>query len=141
MSSPCINVCRLDEHGVCVGCKRTIDEITQAGISRPNRSDVHSNHSHRVETLVITLDELDRDPWTSYPVDKAELRKLIEYRDLMQRYDGIDPWYVQVQTCKENADGSADIEFTIGRDAARAFIQKGFLATLTEMVEEQKRGG
>lgn len=31
--SPCINVCRLDEAtGLCVGCRRTIDEI--AGWSR-----------------------------------------------------------------------------------------------------------
>jgi predicted Fe-S protein YdhL (DUF1289 family) len=28
-SSPCIDVCRLNEHNVCVGCKRTIDEIAR----------------------------------------------------------------------------------------------------------------
>lgn len=90
---------------------------------------------------MITLDELDRDPWTSYPVDKAELRKLIEYRDLIQRYDDIEPWHLQVHAFKENIDGSADIEFTVGRDVAREFIKKGFLAALTEMVEEKKREG
>ncbi|HEY8507203.1 MAG TPA: DUF1289 domain-containing protein [Steroidobacteraceae bacterium] len=28
-ASPCINVCTLDGAGVCIGCLRTIDEITR----------------------------------------------------------------------------------------------------------------
>ena len=31
-TSPCINICALDEQGYCLGCHRTIDEI--AGWSR-----------------------------------------------------------------------------------------------------------
>jgi predicted Fe-S protein YdhL (DUF1289 family) len=27
--SPCINVCQLDARGLCVGCRRTIEEITE----------------------------------------------------------------------------------------------------------------
>jgi predicted Fe-S protein YdhL (DUF1289 family) len=27
--SPCISVCKLDKHGVCEGCYRTVDEIRQ----------------------------------------------------------------------------------------------------------------
>jgi predicted Fe-S protein YdhL (DUF1289 family) len=27
--SPCINVCQLDAQGLCVGCRRTIEEITE----------------------------------------------------------------------------------------------------------------
>ena len=27
--SPCIGVCRLDERGFCMGCQRTVDEITR----------------------------------------------------------------------------------------------------------------
>ena len=27
VASPCINVCELDESGVCIGCLRTTDEI------------------------------------------------------------------------------------------------------------------
>ncbi len=27
--SPCIDVCRLDSQGLCVGCRRTIDEIAE----------------------------------------------------------------------------------------------------------------
>jgi len=27
--SPCINVCRLDTQGLCIGCRRTIDEIAE----------------------------------------------------------------------------------------------------------------
>ncbi len=28
-TSPCINICSLDEHGICRGCYRTIREITE----------------------------------------------------------------------------------------------------------------
>jgi predicted Fe-S protein YdhL (DUF1289 family) len=27
--SPCIDVCRLDVRGLCIGCRRTIEEITE----------------------------------------------------------------------------------------------------------------
>ena len=27
--SPCIDVCRFDERGLCIGCRRTIEEITE----------------------------------------------------------------------------------------------------------------
>jgi len=27
--SPCIDICRLDNQGLCVGCRRTIDEIAE----------------------------------------------------------------------------------------------------------------
>jgi len=29
VASPCISVCLLDEHDICVGCYRSSDEITQ----------------------------------------------------------------------------------------------------------------
>jgi predicted Fe-S protein YdhL (DUF1289 family) len=29
VSSPCIDICRLDAQGFCVGCRRTIDEISE----------------------------------------------------------------------------------------------------------------
>jgi len=25
--SPCINICRLDDHGICLGCFRSVEEI------------------------------------------------------------------------------------------------------------------
>lgn len=28
--SPCIGICRLDDHGRCIGCQRTMEEIKQA---------------------------------------------------------------------------------------------------------------
>jgi uncharacterized protein len=28
-ASPCVDICRLDAQGLCVGCRRTIDEITE----------------------------------------------------------------------------------------------------------------
>lgn len=27
--SPCIDICRLDRQGLCIGCHRTIDEISE----------------------------------------------------------------------------------------------------------------
>jgi len=27
--SPCVDICRLDARGLCVGCRRTMDEITE----------------------------------------------------------------------------------------------------------------
>ena len=27
--SPCVDICRLDAQGLCVGCRRTIEEITE----------------------------------------------------------------------------------------------------------------
>jgi predicted Fe-S protein YdhL (DUF1289 family) len=27
--SPCINICQLDAQGLCVGCRRTLDEIAE----------------------------------------------------------------------------------------------------------------
>jgi|HubBroStandDraft_5_1064220.scaffolds.fasta_scaffold00505_10 predicted Fe-S protein YdhL (DUF1289 family) len=29
VSSPCVNICRLDAHGLCIGCRRTIGEIAE----------------------------------------------------------------------------------------------------------------
>jgi len=29
VASPCIDICRLDAKGVCVGCRRTLDEIAE----------------------------------------------------------------------------------------------------------------
>jgi len=28
-ASPCVDICRLDERGLCIGCRRTIGEITE----------------------------------------------------------------------------------------------------------------
>ncbi len=29
VASPCINICRLDAQGLCVGCRRTLSEIAE----------------------------------------------------------------------------------------------------------------
>lgn len=29
VTSPCVNVCALDEQDICVGCQRTVSEITR----------------------------------------------------------------------------------------------------------------
>ena len=28
-ASPCVDICRLDERGLCIGCRRTIEEISE----------------------------------------------------------------------------------------------------------------
>lgn len=36
-ASPCVNVCRLDERQICVGCGRHIVEIAAAGVEAERR--------------------------------------------------------------------------------------------------------
>ena len=31
VASPCVNICALDEQDICIGCQRTVDEITRWG--------------------------------------------------------------------------------------------------------------
>ena len=31
VKSPCVSVCALDDHDICIGCQRTADEITRWG--------------------------------------------------------------------------------------------------------------
>ena len=33
----CINVCQLNDSGVCIGCHRTIDEITKEGLKEEKK--------------------------------------------------------------------------------------------------------
>lgn len=85
---------------------------------------------------MLTHEELDRDPWSTYPVSKDELRELIDLRDYVNRYDDKDDHHFQIHSVDENADGSADIELTVGREAARLFIKEGLLAMLKRAVNE-----
>lgn len=41
VESPCIDICRLDDHGVCVGCFRTAQEIGEwLSYSAERRSEI-----------------------------------------------------------------------------------------------------
>ena len=31
IDSPCIGICRMDTHGLCIGCRRSLDEIARWG--------------------------------------------------------------------------------------------------------------
>ena len=31
VKSPCVSICALDDHDICIGCQRTADEITRWG--------------------------------------------------------------------------------------------------------------
>jgi predicted Fe-S protein YdhL (DUF1289 family) len=35
--SHCIKICKLDENNICIGCKRHVDEIKQAGIENKKK--------------------------------------------------------------------------------------------------------
>ena len=83
---------------------------------------------------MITIEELDNDPWNTYPVNKDELRKLIHYREVMSFYDN-DPDGITVRHVNDNPDGSADVEFTLGRNAARQLIKEGFLTALRKSLD------
>ena len=46
--SPCIDVCRLDARGLCIGCRRTIDEITEwSRASEARRREILRNVAER----------------------------------------------------------------------------------------------
>jgi predicted Fe-S protein YdhL (DUF1289 family) len=41
VASPCIDICRLDSQGLCIGCRRTIDEIAEwSRASEARRRDI-----------------------------------------------------------------------------------------------------
>ena len=42
--SPCINICRLDARGLCVGCRRTMNEIAEWP---------HASEARRREILTV----------------------------------------------------------------------------------------
>lgn len=35
IASPCIDICEIDKHGLCLGCARTLDEIARWGSASP----------------------------------------------------------------------------------------------------------
>ena len=50
-ASPCIHLCKLDEHGVCIGCFRTIQEIADwAGMTESQKKQVIAVLAQRSQT-------------------------------------------------------------------------------------------
>ena len=48
-ASPCINICQLDPQGLCVGCRRTLEEIAEwSGASEARRREILRNVAGRV---------------------------------------------------------------------------------------------
>jgi predicted Fe-S protein YdhL (DUF1289 family) len=48
-ASPCINICQLDAQGLCVGCRRSLDEIAEwPGASEARRREILRNVAGRV---------------------------------------------------------------------------------------------
>jgi predicted Fe-S protein YdhL (DUF1289 family) len=47
-ASPCINICRLDAQGLCVGCRRTLEEIAEwPGATEARRREILRNVAGR----------------------------------------------------------------------------------------------
>ena len=48
VASPCVDVCRLDAQGLCVGCRRTLEEIAEwSRASEARRREILRNVSER----------------------------------------------------------------------------------------------
>jgi uncharacterized protein len=62
MKSPCIKVCRMDpQHGVCLGCARTLDEIARWGsMSDQERERVLAQLPRRRSDVALALKQLDQ---------------------------------------------------------------------------------
>jgi predicted Fe-S protein YdhL (DUF1289 family) len=46
--SPCVDICRLDARGLCIGCRRTIQEISEwASASEARRREIISELARR----------------------------------------------------------------------------------------------
>jgi predicted Fe-S protein YdhL (DUF1289 family) len=52
IESPCVRICALNASDVCLGCGRTIEEITRwYGMSRDERSRIMAELPQRIEAL------------------------------------------------------------------------------------------
>jgi predicted Fe-S protein YdhL (DUF1289 family) len=48
VASPCVDICRLDAQGLCIGCRRTIDEIAEwSRASEERRREILRNLAER----------------------------------------------------------------------------------------------
>ncbi len=46
--SPCVDICRLDARGLCIGCRRTLDEIAEwSRASEARRREILGNLAGR----------------------------------------------------------------------------------------------
>jgi uncharacterized protein len=68
VASPCVDICRLDAQGLCVGCRRTIEEITEwSRASEARRREILSELQRRsvatsTEDSVVTSRQASRPP-------------------------------------------------------------------------------
>lgn len=54
--SPCVSVCAMDEHDLCIGCQRTGDEITRWGrMSNEERRQVIAQAHERARQQGVLL--------------------------------------------------------------------------------------
>jgi predicted Fe-S protein YdhL (DUF1289 family) len=48
VASPCVDICRLDAQGLCVGCRRTLEEIAEwSRASEARRREILRNVAER----------------------------------------------------------------------------------------------
>jgi len=54
ISSPCVNVCALDENDICIGCHRSVEEITRwSGMTDDERRQVMAYVAEREKKHLI----------------------------------------------------------------------------------------
>jgi predicted Fe-S protein YdhL (DUF1289 family) len=52
LETPCVNICLLDESGLCIGCGRTLDEIARwPSMSDAERRDIMAALAARLQEL------------------------------------------------------------------------------------------
>jgi uncharacterized protein len=50
VASPCVDICRLDAQGLCVGCRRTLEEIAEwSRASEARRREILRNLAERTD--------------------------------------------------------------------------------------------
>lgn len=86
---------------------------------------------------MITFEEIDRDPWSTYPVNKDDLYELLllweSYHDPI-----VPPDEIKVEHWDENLDGSADVTLIVGRNALRKLASEGFISSLKRTLDESR---
>jgi|LauGreDrversion4_2_1035121.scaffolds.fasta_scaffold582578_2 hypothetical protein len=84
---------------------------------------------------MITREELMQDPWSTYPVKKADLYLLLHVFNAYRQRDE-HPDRIEITGIHENFDGSMMCDFVLGRNVAEAVIKHGLITILTNAAKQ-----
>lgn len=85
---------------------------------------------------MLTYEELDRDPWSTYPVSKSELHTFLMYRELYFERLFADTLVLKIDEVFENADGSMDIKMVVGSSHFKHLLAEGLVSLLKKNVNK-----